>query len=278
MGYVRSEVTVKVAYSTRLLRVILILSALCLLAASAFADTIKLKNGSVIKGRVVSFSQGEFTIILDLGSSSRKSNSRMIIAAEDIESIEFDSAASDSGAAPRSTSSREPAASERTEDVTDSKPKETPKETKDTKEKDAAATPPEPDTSAVAASEPSNAAGVLEKDIRVAGAADWTSSEIRITKGQRLTITAEGEVDLGNDKKSGPAGIALTDAKKLMANRPTGALIAVIGDDNDDFIYVGRSAEITAAHNGTLFLSVNEANLKDNAGSYRAKVKVMPAK
>jgi len=270
---------VKVAYSTRFLRVILVLSALCLLAVSAFADTIKLKNGSVIKGRVVSFSQGEFTIILDLGSSSRKSNSRMIIAAEDIESIEFDSAASDSGAAPRSTSSREPASSERTEDASDSKPKETPKETKDVKEKEASATPPEPDTSAVAASETSSAAGVLaEKDIRVAGAADWTSSEIRITKGQRLTITAEGEVDLGNDKKSGPAGIALTDTKKLMANRPTGALIAVIGDDNDDFIYIGRSAEITAAHNGTLFLSVNEANLKDNAGSYRAKVKVMAAK
>lgn len=262
----------KVPYSTRLLRVILVLSALCLLAASAFADTIKLKNGSVIKGRVVSFSQGEFTIILDLGSSSRKSTSRMIIAAEDIESIEFDSAASDSGAAPRSTSSREPATPERTEDVSDSKPKET----KDAKEKDVSATPPEPDTSAAAAAtEP----GVLaEKEIRVAGAADWTSSEIRITKGQRITITAEGEVDLGNDKKSGPAGIALTDPKKLMANRPTGALIAVIGDDNDDFIYVGRSAEVTAAHNGTLFLSVNEANLKDNAGSYRAKVKVMGAK
>lgn len=270
----------KVPYSTRILRVILVLSALCLLAASAFADTIKLKNGSVIKGRVVSFSQGEFTIILDLGSSSRKSNSRMIIAAEDIESIEFDSAASDSGAAPRSTSSsREPAAPERTEEAVDSKPKETPKETKDAKEKEVSATPPEPDTSAAAAAAAAPEPGVIaEKEIRVAGAADWTSSEIRITKGQHLTITAEGEVDLGNDKKSGPAGIALTDPKKLMANRPTGALIAVIGDDNDDFIYVGRSAEITAAHNGTLFLSVNEANLKDNAGSYRAKVKVMPAK
>ena len=261
----------KVPYSTRFLRVILVLSALCLLASCAFADTIKLKNGSVIKGRVVSFSQGEFTIILDLGSSSRKSNSRMIIAAEDIESIEFDSSAPDSGTTPRSTSL------ERTEDTSDSKPRET----KETKEKEVAATPPEPDTSAAAAASETAApaAGVLaEKDIRVAGAADWTSTEIRITKGQHITITAEGEVDLGNDKKSGPAGIALTDPKKLMANRPTGALIAVIGDDNDDFIYVGKSADITAAHNGTLFLSVIEANLKDNAGSYRAKVKVMAAK
>jgi len=240
------------------------------------ADTIKLKNGSVIKGRVVSFSQGEFTIILDLGSSSRKSTSRMIIAAEDIESIEFDGA--DSGAAPpRSTSSLEPAAPDRTEEPSESKPKET-KEAKSAASAPAVTTP-DPDTSPAAASESATATGVLaEKEIRVAAAADWTSSDIRITKGQRLTITAEGEIDLGNDKKSGPAGIALTDSRKLMTTRPTGALIAVIGDDNDDFIYIGRSAEITAAHNGILFLSVNEGELKDNTGSYRAKVKVIGAK
>ena len=271
----------KVPRITRFLRVILVLCALSLLASNVLADTIKLKNGSVIKGRVVSYTQGEFTIILDLGSASRKSTSRMIIAAEDVESIEFDGGSSDSGTvSPRSTSSTEPPASERTEDVSEAKPKDT----KETREKEVASVPataatPDPEPSSAAASESAGSGGVLaEKDVRVAGAADWTSSEIRISKGQRLTITAEGEVDLGDDKKSGPAGIALTDAKKLMANRPTGALIAVIGDDNDDFIYIGRSAEITSKHNGTLFLSVNEANLKDNTGSYRAKVKVMPAK
>jgi hypothetical protein len=268
---------VKVPHFGRFLRIALVPVVLCVLAGTVAADTIKLKNGSVIKGRVVSFSQGEFTIILDLGSSSRKSTSRMIIAAEDIESIEFDGV--DSGAAPpRSTSSLEPAASDRSEEPSESKPKET-KEAKS-----AAAAPPvttpDPDTSPpAAATESATATGVLaEKEVRVAAAADWTSSDIRITKGQRLTITAEGEIDLGNDKKSGPAGIAQTDTRKLMTTRPTGALIAVIGDDNDDFIYIGRSAEITAAHNGILFLSVNEGELKDNTGSYRAKVKVIGAK
>ncbi len=119
---------------------------------------------------------------------------------------------------------------------------------------------------------------LAEKDVRVAAAADWTSSDIRVMKGQRLFVTAEGEVDLGNDKKSGPAGIPVSDTRKLMTNRPTGSLIAVIGDDNDNFIYIGRSAEFTAAHNGVLFLSINEGELKDNTGSYRAKVKVVAAK
>ena len=114
--------------------------------------------------------------------------------------------------------------------------------------------------------------------MRVAAAADWTSSDIRIMKGQRLFVTAEGEVDLGNDKKSGPAGIPVSDTRKLMTNRPTGSLIAVIGDDNDNFIYIGKTAEFTAAHSGVLFLSINEGELKDNTGSYRAKVKVMAAK
>ena len=114
--------------------------------------------------------------------------------------------------------------------------------------------------------------------MRVAAAADWTSSDIRVMKGQRLTITAEGEIDLGNDRKSGPAGIPVSDTRKLMANRPTGSLIAVIGDDNDNFIYIGKTAEFTAANNGVLFLSVNEGELKDNNGSYRAKVKIIAGK
>jgi hypothetical protein len=59
-----------------------------------------------------------------------------------------------------------------------------------------------------------------------------------------------------------------------MADRPTGALIGVIGADNDDFIFVGRSAEFTATRDGLLFLSVNEGALSDNTGSYKATIEV----
>ena len=71
-----------------------------------------------------------------------------------------------------------------------------------------------------------------------------------------------------------PEGITLDDKDKLMPNWPTGGLIAVIGDDNDNFIYIGKTNEFVAQRSGRLFLSVNEGNLKDNSGVYSARVEV----
>jgi hypothetical protein len=53
-----------------------------------------------------------------------------------------------------------------------------------------------------------------------------------------------------------------------MRNEPTGALIAVVGDDNDDFILVGTRRDFVAQRDGVLFLGVNEGDLKDNMGTY----------
>ena len=53
-----------------------------------------------------------------------------------------------------------------------------------------------------------------------------------------------------------------------MRSQPTGALIAVIGDDNDDFILIGRSKDFVAQRDGVLFLGVNEGNLSDNSGNF----------
>jgi hypothetical protein len=119
---------------------------------------------------------------------------------------------------------------------------------------------------------------IAEKEVRVAAAADWTSTEIRVQKGQRITISASGEIDLGGSQRSGPGGITRSDSRKLIASRPTGALIAVIGDDNDDFVFVGKQTDFTSNHNGILFLSVNEGDLKDNSGSFIAHVKVVGSK
>jgi hypothetical protein len=64
------------------------------------------------------------------------------------------------------------------------------------------------------------------------------------------------------------------DKDKLMRNEPTGALIAVIGDDNDDFIMIGRTREFVAQRDGVLFLGVNEGNLNDNSGAFEAVIEV----
>ena len=92
-------------------------------------------------------------------------------------------------------------------------------------------------------------------------------------KGQRIRISASGRVGIGNGRFSTPSGLpTLPDGDKLMRNEATGALIAVVGDDNDDFILIGTRREFTALRDGVLFLGVNEGNLNDNTGSYDAVI------
>src|SRR5262249_55023248 len=67
----------------------------------------------------------------------------------------------------------------------------------------------------------------------------WTNSGLVVRRGQRLRITASGRVNLGNNRTSTPDGLPnVPDRDKLMRNEPTGGLIGVIGDDNDDFIFI----------------------------------------
>ena len=98
-----------------------------------------------------------------------------------------------------------------------------------------------------------------------------------VRKGQRLRISATGRVSLGEGRFSTPTGLPrVVDTEKLMRNEPTGELIAVIGDDNDEFIAVGANREFYAPRDGRLFLGVNEGKLEDNTGSYDALIEVEP--
>lgn len=105
----------------------------------------------------------------------------------------------------------------------------------------------------------------------------WTNTGWVVKKGQRIRISGDGKVSLGGGKASPPAGLPdLRDDNKLLKNVPTGALIAVIGDDNNDFIFIGASREIVATRDGSLFLGVNEGNLDDNSGTFSVKIEVFP--
>jgi hypothetical protein len=64
-------------------------SVVCVSFASvfgAFADTIRMKDGSKVKGKIVGFSGGKFVVAVGDGSRS----GRMTLVAADIESIDFD--------------------------------------------------------------------------------------------------------------------------------------------------------------------------------------------
>jgi hypothetical protein len=258
---------------TKLLaRSFIFLTVLMLVGVAALADTIKLKDGSVLKGKVISYNQRKFTILVYIGNSS----SRHVVSVDDVESVEFDASDVASSGRIDEAGAAQPAAavpSIRAEQPRDIPPATIPAETQPGR--DAVRTVPATEQPAAADAESSLIPVVAEKTVSVAAAADWTSTEIRVSRGQRIVISASGEVDLGGNQRTSPDGLPLADNRKLIAARPTGALIAVIGDDNDDFIFVGKATEFVSPHNGILFLSVNEGNLKDNAGAFVARVRVL---
>ncbi|MFN0109151.1 MAG: hypothetical protein ACKVZH_09900 [Blastocatellia bacterium] len=248
------------------------LTVLLSLTTEAMADVIKLRDGTVLRGKVVSFNQRRFTIIVKIGTTT----SRHDIAVDDVESIEFEGGDTISSIAP---SSGQPGGgripqSVSTEGVIGSAGTASPQSADRSAAADAA-----PNKAASAANKTSSdeLIAIAEKTVSVAAAANWTSTEIRIQKGQHIVISASGEVDLGDGKRAGPEGTDGGDKDRLLPSRKVGALIAVIGDDNNEFEFVGASSEIVAKHSGILFLTVNdsEVNVRDNNGMFVARVRVL---
>ena len=171
---------------------------------------------------------------------------------EDVESIEFDSAGGVSSATDDSTARNDP-------------PPTRPSIPDNTNNSDSRTVDTTPASSSSAPT-----FFTIKVGVRADAANNgWTNSGLVVRKGQRLRISASGRVSLGRGRFSTPAGLAtIQDGEKLMRNEATGALIAVIGDDNDDFILVGPRREFVAQRDGVLFLGVNEGDLADNTGSY----------
>ncbi|SRR6266404_928793 len=294
---------------------LLSLISVVVIASTALGDTIHLKNGSVLKGKVASFADDQFIVMLDTGSG--RYLSRAMVYMGDVARIEFDSAGASAGdtsstatqpAEPptrpindtprRETKTRVPDAGEtpsRSTQPADPQPRETgPPETQPTPparepepaqpEKPTVSSPPP--VTAPASSETSDSERLPRKQllamktmtVDVVAKKDWTSSGLIVKRGDHLRVTASGTITLDpvSGRSCGPEGISdLADPKKLMPDQPTGALIAVISSDNDDFIFLGRSGDFIATRDGLLFLSVNEGQLSDNVGTFKAVVEVL---
>ena len=251
--------------------------------STTLADTLHLKNGSVIKGKVTSFVDDQFIVMLDTGSGRLLSKATIYIG--DVAKIDFDSSSGVADGGEISTPTNTPST------VRESNPTESsisrisqsenprsgsdaPTSTETSSERPIVPASTEPAPGTRAAKKP--AVPVLTATIDVMAKKDWTSTGLIVRRGDRINITASGNVTLdpSSSALSGPDGTEIADAKKLMPDKPTGALIAVISSDNDDFLFVGRAAEFVASRDGLLFLSVNEGNLADNSGAYKATIEV----
>lgn len=233
---------------------LLVLPLIMLLSVvPVFADTIRLKDGSVLRGQVIGFKDQQFTILLGGGARGRRS--RLMVYMEDVESIEFDSATT-AAAASLANDDTGPI-NTNPEPITQ---------------------PTRPISQPVNQNPPRTSSGptFFQVNVRVRGdnaGNGWTNSGLVVRRGQRLRISASGRVTMGGGRFSTPEGVpGLADREKLMRTQPTGGLIAVIGDDNDDFIFIGTNRDFVAQRDGVLFLGVNEGNLSDNAGAYDAVI------
>ena len=254
-------------FQTTLFALALILS----LSLVTLADTIHLKDGSVIRGQIIGFRDQQFTVLI--GSNARGRRSRVSLYMEDVDSIEFDNA---TGAAASALGN---------EDINDASNQPAPQSTRRN-------TQPPPDNSIAPDDTGNNNAPInnapvrnnpssgrntssptfFQINARVRGdntSNGWTNTGLVVKRGQRLRINATGRVSLGAGRFATPAGLpTLPDSTKLMRNEATGGLIDVIGDDNDEFVFLGSHREFTATRDGVLFLGVNEGNLNDNTGAF----------
>src|SRR6266567_1771793 len=206
-----------------ILRSLMIVALALSLTLPALADTIRLKDGSVIRGQIVSFKNEQFTILVGSGARGRKS--RVTVYMEDVESIEFDSV----GSAGEDTSSNT--------NTTGSQPTYQPPANTQPTNTQPTYTPP-----STTPTNPSAPPRFFQINLRVRGdntSNGWTNSGLVVRRGQRLRITASGRVSLGKDSAgrevwSTPEGCPnRPDKDQFLRNQPTGGLTAVIGDDND---------------------------------------------
>ena len=250
----------KISYAS--CAVVLVLS----LVVPIVADTIRLRDGSVIRGQVIDFKDQQFTILIGAGAKGRRSRTSIFV--EDIESIEFDSATTAA------------AASLANEDMSSSSPEPVSQPPRSSPEPDTTTTGPR-----TTGSQPSSGSSPTFFTIKVSVYAKqcavpfksaetcamngWTNSGLVVRKGQRLRITSLGRVSLGGGRFATPAGVTTApDNEKLLRTEATGGLIAVVGDDNDDFIFIGTRRDFVAQRDGVLFFGINEGNLNDNTGTY----------
>lgn len=129
-------------------------------------------------------------------------------------------------------------------------------------------------TSAVATSGTTTATVPEGNGIAVQATQAWTSTGLTVRRGETLTFTTTGQVQLSTDS-SDVATSAGSTAGKYAASAPlpralAGALIGRIG--NGQPFAIGNQASIPMPAAGQLFLGINDDHLADNQGGFRVEI------
>lgn len=111
--------------------------------------------------------------------------------------------------------------------------------------------------------------------ITVSGNQPWTPTGITVRKGDLISLSTTGEVQLSTDSND----VATPDgarsgryaARARLPRTLAGALIGRIGNSGQPF-GIGSQTSITAPAAGQLFLGVNDDSFNDNQGSFQVTI------
>ncbi|MGH9789270.1 MAG: hypothetical protein ACRD4U_11280 [Candidatus Acidiferrales bacterium] len=121
----------------------------------------------------------------------------------------------------------------------------------------------------------------LRYDLDVPSTKEWTDTGIDLFEGDTLRITAEGTINYTTSKTCGPDG-GKREWQDLVRALPVndsgrGALVGAIGGTEvaRPFL-VGANFESKVSTKGRLVLGINDDDYKNNKGSFRVRVEILP--
>ena len=112
--------------------------------------------------------------------------------------------------------------------------------------------------------------------VTVSAAQRWTDTGLEVAAGDVVSFSTAGTVNLGDDHPVGPEGDlagAAAAPRRLLPDRPAGALIGRIGMSPDDTFFIGAERlPFRVRTSGRLYLGVNDGDLDDDTGAFQVAV------
>ena len=112
------------------------------------------------------------------------------------------------------------------------------------------------------------------KVVKVPATVAWMDTGLDVKAGQRVVITASGELGADKVNMTGPGGfVSKPEWSKynVLASAPHMAVIGRIGDQGSPLL-VGGSLTGDAPADGRLFLGINDRDTKNNLGELQATI------
>ncbi len=107
--------------------------------------------------------------------------------------------------------------------------------------------------------------------VTVPGAQQWTGTGIDVTAGDRITVTATGQIDTDVDFPTGPDGFPnRPELLTLLPSANHGGLLGRVGDSAP--VFLGAEGELLADRAGEILLGINDLGLENNSGAFQALV------